>query len=111
MKLAPKERIVNLANLGRGAVAKGIGLKAVNEERHDGPKKDVITVLYPGKCQLVGRDCKCGSLPQSTSWARSARCLVLDGRSGRALVTKYMYLRGMGQSRLLQRGARTNLGY
>ena len=56
MRLAPEERIVNLANLVRSAVANGIGLKAVNKERYDGPTKDVITVT---------RSC----VPESVSWS------------------------------------------
>ena len=36
------------------AAAKGIGLKCANEERHDGPREEAITLWGTEKCQFAG---------------------------------------------------------
>ena len=36
------------------AAAKGIGLKLANEERHDGPREEPITLWITEKCQFEG---------------------------------------------------------
>ena len=87
-----------------------LGLNSANEERHDGPREEVITFWNPQTVSVSELVVSVMHTPFA-SWAYGARCLVSGGRPGRALVAGHVYLQGMGQGTLMQRCARTNLGY